>query len=65
MALVPTQAQVEFFVRWSEAARREDRVADASLSMEQRLDEAARLSVLACELQDAAAGSSGADVRPA
>jgi hypothetical protein len=33
--------------------------------MEQRLDEAARLSVLASELRDAAAGSSSSDVRPA
>jgi hypothetical protein len=65
MALMPTQAQVDFFVRWSEAARREDRVVDASLSMEQRLDEAARLSVVASELRDAVARSSGADVRPA
>lgn len=65
MALMPTQAQFDFFVRWSEAARREDRVVDASLSMEQRLDEAARLSVLASELREAAARSSGADVRPA
>ncbi len=64
IALMPTQAQLDFFVRWSEAARREDRVVDASLSMEQRLDEAARLSVLASELRDAAARSSDADVRP-
>ncbi|HEU0318836.1 MAG TPA: hypothetical protein VFR49_15990 [Solirubrobacteraceae bacterium] len=60
-----TPAQLDFFVRWSEAARREDRVVDASLSMEQRLDEAARLSVLARELRDTAARSSAADVRPA
>jgi hypothetical protein len=65
MALMPTQAQLEFFVRWNEAARREDRVVDGSLSMEQRLDEAARLSVLASELRDAAARPAGADVRPA
>jgi hypothetical protein len=65
IALMPTQAQVDFFVRWSEAARREDRAVDASLSMEQRLDEAARLSVLASELRDAAPQSPGADVRPA
>jgi hypothetical protein len=62
MAVMPTQAQLDFFVRWNEAARREDRAVDASLAMEQRLDEAARLSALAGELRDAAARLSGPDV---
>ncbi len=59
MALIPTQAQIDFFVRWSQAARREDRVVDASLSMEQRLDEAARLE----RARERVAGRGGAVVR--
>ena len=49
---MPTQAQIDFFVRWNEAARRSDRAEDLAGSMAQRLDEAAGLSALATGLHD-------------
>lgn len=51
---MPTQAQIDFFARWNDAARRADRMADLDASMARRLDEAARLSAAAGGLRDAA-----------
>ncbi|HEX4110640.1 MAG TPA: hypothetical protein VHX88_21100 [Solirubrobacteraceae bacterium] len=61
---MPTRAQIEFFARWNEAARRADRAADAASSMEQRLAEAAELSSLASELRECVR-SADSDVRSA
>jgi len=54
---MPTQAQIEFFARWNDAARRADRAADRDASMARRLDEAARLSAAAGGLRDASASA--------
>ncbi len=48
---MPTKAQIEFFARWNEAARREDRAADLAKSMAQRIEAAAGLSRVADELR--------------
>lgn len=46
---MPSQAQIEFFARWNEAARRNDRATGLAQSMSQRIEEAASLSALASE----------------
>lgn len=51
IAAIPTKAQIEFFARWNEAARREDRAADLAKSMAQRIEEAAGLSRVVDELR--------------
>lgn len=50
---MPTKAQIEFFARWNEAARRAERAADFDAAMARRLSEAARLSAVASGLAGA------------
>lgn len=47
---MPTQAQIDFFARWNDAARRSDRAEERAATMAERLDEAARLSAAATSL---------------
>jgi len=49
---MPTKAQVDFFTRWNEAARRHAQADDQSDAMSRRLEEAASLSAVASELRD-------------
>ena len=59
---MPTPAQIDFFARWNEAARRADLAADREQTMAQRFEAAARLSAFASELHDQ--GDAARDVRP-
>lgn len=49
---MPSPAEIEFFARWNEAARRADRSADDELTMSDRLEAVAQLSAAVAELQD-------------
>jgi hypothetical protein len=60
---MPTSAQVEFFARWNEAARRADRRENDEQSMAQRLDAVADLSSAIEQLREGVETPSG--VRPA
>jgi hypothetical protein len=49
---MPTDAEIDFFARWNEAARRADEREDEAMTMPERLDAVARLSAAVDELRD-------------
>ena len=49
---MPTQAEIEFFARWNDVARRADHRDDEAMTMSDRLDAVAALSTVVDALRD-------------
>lgn len=49
---MPTQAEIEFFARWNDVARRADQRDDEAMTMSDRLDAVAALSTVVDALRD-------------